>query len=292
MPLRAANDASSGIRRETMPPMWTTIMPTVSRVMRRSASSGAVPSDSGSVSINTGRPPACITAAAVAKNVLAGTRTSFPSTPKARKAISIAEVPLLTATACLTLQPAANFSSNSAPYFPSVSWPVSRTSAMRSAIQRRSSGEKSMRAEGTDRKAGFVSAAAEIDVTVQPLLLLLSLSERSHELATSLCCVLKQITEPSQKLAVRGSFVRHGHVGEHCGRGSIRRFTFCAKIDRNYKAGLPDTRFGPKYPPGVRLDVDGLVKSIVWLLVACLSQAVGNALISIGMKEIGGALDL
>jgi len=42
----------------------------------------------------------------------------------------------------------------------------------------------------------------------------------------------------------------------------------------------------------VRLDVDGLVKSIVWLLVACLSQAVGNALISIGMKEIGGALDL
>jgi uncharacterized membrane protein len=42
----------------------------------------------------------------------------------------------------------------------------------------------------------------------------------------------------------------------------------------------------------VCLEIDGLVKSIVWLLVACISQAFGNALISMGMKEIGGTLEL
>ncbi len=103
-PLRAARETSSGIRPETTPPMCTTIAPAVRGVSRRSSSSGAVPNESGSVSISTGRAPAWTTAAAVAKNVFAGTRTSRPATSSERRMISSAAVPLLTATAWRTPQ--------------------------------------------------------------------------------------------------------------------------------------------------------------------------------------------
>ena len=54
---------------------------------------------SGATSAKRGVPPAWSTAAAVAKNVFVGTTTSRPSTPIVRRMISIALVPLLTATA-------------------------------------------------------------------------------------------------------------------------------------------------------------------------------------------------
>src|SRR5215467_10107421 len=88
-------------------------------------------------------------AAAVAKNVLVGTRTSWPPTPSVRRMISSALVPLFTAIACWVLQNQANFCSNSAPYFPSVSWPVLSTSWIRSAIHARSSGINWIFAAGT-----------------------------------------------------------------------------------------------------------------------------------------------
>src|SRR5262249_26117503 len=56
----------------------------------------------GSPSTDFTRAPACTAAAAVAKNVLAGTRTSRPSTLSARRMISSALVPELTAIACVT----------------------------------------------------------------------------------------------------------------------------------------------------------------------------------------------
>ena len=52
-----------------------------------------------STSANTGRAPAAIVANAVAAKVLAGTTTSRPATSNARSTISIAAVPLVTATA-------------------------------------------------------------------------------------------------------------------------------------------------------------------------------------------------
>src|SRR5206468_10324932 len=94
-------------------------------------------------------PPACTTAGAVAKKVLVETRTSFPWTSRARRMISSELVPLLTATAWRTPQKRANFSSNSAPYLPSVKWPDANTSWMRSAIQARSSGRNCIFAAGT-----------------------------------------------------------------------------------------------------------------------------------------------
>ena len=53
--------------------------------------------------------------ATVAKKVFAGTSTSLPSTPRARRMISSAAVPLPTATACATPQRAANPASSAAP---------------------------------------------------------------------------------------------------------------------------------------------------------------------------------
>ena len=82
----------------------------------------------GSQSTNWDAAPAATTAAAVAKNVLAGTSTSRPSTAAeggiARRRISSALVPELTATACFAPWCAAKRSSSSRPMAPSVSWPV------------------------------------------------------------------------------------------------------------------------------------------------------------------------
>src|SRR2546422_7719194 len=137
------------MRRETIPPMCTTITPAVPGVRLRSTSSGRMANDTGSISTSTGRAPACKTAAAVAKNVLVGTRTSLPSTPNARRMISRELVPLLTAIARRAPQNLANCCSNSAPYLPNVNCPVASTSWMRSAIQIRSSGRNWIFAAGT-----------------------------------------------------------------------------------------------------------------------------------------------
>jgi hypothetical protein len=82
----------------------------------------------GSQSTKRGIPPAWITAAAVAKNVLEGTRTCFPPTPKIRKAISRAAVPLLTAQAKGIPTKEANSSSKCLPCEPRVSCPDNSTS--------------------------------------------------------------------------------------------------------------------------------------------------------------------
>ena len=103
------------------------------------------------MSTRTGRPPAWTTAAAVAKKVLVGTRTSLPSTPSALRMISSELVPLLTAMPWRHPQNWANFCSNSAPYLPRVNCPVDSTSWIRSAIQSRSSGRNWILAAGTVR---------------------------------------------------------------------------------------------------------------------------------------------
>jgi hypothetical protein len=121
IPLRRTRSWSSAVRSEITPPMWTSTRPAVRGVSAFSTSSGRTAKDAGSMSISTGRPPACTTAAAVAKKVLVGTRTSRPATFKARRMISSELVPLLTAIACLTPQRAAKRRSSSAPYLPSVS---------------------------------------------------------------------------------------------------------------------------------------------------------------------------
>ena len=80
------------------PPIWTSTTTAVSGVRAASSVSGERASVSGETSARRGIPPACTTAAAVAKKVLVGMTTSRPSTAKVRKMISRALVPLLTAT--------------------------------------------------------------------------------------------------------------------------------------------------------------------------------------------------
>ena len=98
-PFLRAKSCNSRIRFDTIPPMCTTMIPAVLGVRHCSTSSGLTAKDSGSMSTNTGRPPACTTAAAVAKNVFVGTSTSCPCTSRARRMISRELVPLLTAIA-------------------------------------------------------------------------------------------------------------------------------------------------------------------------------------------------
>jgi len=75
---------------------------TVRGVMRASIFAGSMPSDS-STSENTGTPLAITTAAAVAKNPMAGTMTSVPGpTPAATSAACSAPVPELTPRAYFT----------------------------------------------------------------------------------------------------------------------------------------------------------------------------------------------
>src|SRR5215468_2250781 len=148
-PLRARRSAMAGISAVTKPPICTTTAAAVLRVRRRSTSAADVDRVRGSVSISTGFAPAARAAAAVAKNVFAGSRTSRPATPRPRRMISSAAVPLLIAIACLAPTNSANRASKASPYGPNVKRPVVRTSLMRSAIHSRSSSEKSMRTGGT-----------------------------------------------------------------------------------------------------------------------------------------------
>ena len=79
----------------------------------------------GSQSTNRSRAPACTAAAAVAKNVFAGTMTSRPSTPSARRMISSALGAGADRDRVRASRGApANAASSSAPIGPSVSWPV------------------------------------------------------------------------------------------------------------------------------------------------------------------------
>jgi hypothetical protein len=79
--------------------MWTVTIPATPGSSSGFTVSGPRANVSGSMSAKRGTPPACTTAAAVAKKVLEGTMTFFPSTPMVRKRISSALVPLLTAMA-------------------------------------------------------------------------------------------------------------------------------------------------------------------------------------------------
>ena len=104
--------------------MCTTTTAAVSGPMHAARSAGSIAIVCGSQSTKRSVAPACTAAAAVAKNVFAGTTTSRPSTPSARRMISSAAVPELTATACRVPWRAANAASSSAPIGPSVSCPV------------------------------------------------------------------------------------------------------------------------------------------------------------------------
>ena len=91
-------------------------------------------------------------AAAVAKKVLVGTTTSRPSTPRVRKMISRAPVPLLTAMACGTWWRRANASSNSRVRGPRVSEPArSDSSIMLEDLPRGPPAEKTILAAGIER---------------------------------------------------------------------------------------------------------------------------------------------
>jgi len=90
-----------------------------------------------------------ITAAAVAKKVLAATSTSLPSTPMARSGISMALVPEFTVTAWSTPRYAAKRSSSWRPSLPKVSWPVARHSSICWRMAALSSGGKYTEAGGT-----------------------------------------------------------------------------------------------------------------------------------------------
>ena len=104
---------------------------------------------SAATSAKRGTPPACTTAAAVAKNVLVGTTTSRPPAPSARSTISRALVPLLTATAKGIWWRAANAFSSSRVRGPSVSDPVRKDSSTSASTSARSSSENTIRAAGT-----------------------------------------------------------------------------------------------------------------------------------------------
>ena len=108
----------------------------------------------GSVSTKTGSPPAWITAAAVAKNVLAGTMTVRPSTPTLRSMISRAAVPLATATAWAQPWRAAKACSKRSVTGPRVSDPVARALSTMAAMAARSDAGKTGRAGGTTREEG------------------------------------------------------------------------------------------------------------------------------------------
>src|SRR2546427_9104466 len=193
------------MRRETIPPMCTTIKPAVLGVSFFSTSSGRTAKDSGSISTSTGRAPACTTAAAVAKNVLVGTRTSFPSTPSTRRIISKELVPLLTAMACRTPQNLANCCSNSAPYLPSVNCPVASTSWIRSAIQARSSGRNWIFAAGTRRPGAMPSFTRSKVSTFLSVVSVLALRER-HQAHT-------QADERRPRPAVHGNRLPQDEFG-------------------------------------------------------------------------------
>ena len=88
----------SSNRGEIKPARCTTITPAVLVPIRFWMDSGEKVSDDSSISTNTGRPPARVTALALATKVLVGTITSLSRTAWYRNKISRALVPELVAT--------------------------------------------------------------------------------------------------------------------------------------------------------------------------------------------------
>ncbi len=82
------------------PPIWTSTTAAVWGVSAVWSVSVERAKVAGDTSASRGMPPACRTAPAVAKKVFVGTTTSRPATSSARRMISSALVPLLTAMAC------------------------------------------------------------------------------------------------------------------------------------------------------------------------------------------------
>ena len=130
------------------PPMCTSTTPAVSSPSAASTVAGGE-GERVRRDVGEARPaPAWITAAAVAKNVFAGTTTSRPSTPIVRRMISIALVPLLTATANGASCRARNASSSSPCMGRGCSAPVCNDWSIMARTAARSLSEKTILAAG------------------------------------------------------------------------------------------------------------------------------------------------